>query len=48
MHANTCSATIPLLLDEVNRAGEISKNDLVVFAVVGSGWTWGAAVYRWH
>ena len=47
-YANTSGATIPLLLDEVNRRGEISDGDLIVFAAVGSGWTWGAALYRWH
>ena len=46
--ANTASATVPLLLDQVNRAGEIKSKDTVVFAAVGSGWTWGAAVYKWQ
>jgi 3-oxoacyl-[acyl-carrier-protein] synthase III len=45
--ANTSGATIPLLLDEVNKAGKLKRDDLVVFAAVGSGWTWGAIVYRW-
>lgn len=48
LYANTASATVPLLLDQVNKAGEIRPKDIVVFAAVGSGWTWGAAVYRWH
>ncbi len=47
-YANTSAATIPLLLDETARRNEIKPDDLVVFAAVGSGWTWGAAVYRWH
>ena len=46
-HANTASATVPLLLDQVNRRGEIKPNDKIVFAAVGSGWTWGAAIYQW-
>ena len=46
-YANTAGATIPLLLDEVNKKGEIKENDLIVFAAVGSGWTWGAALFRW-
>jgi len=46
-YANTSSATIPLLFDEVHRSGDIERGDLVVFAAVGSGWAWGAAVYRW-
>lgn len=48
LYANTASATIPLLLDEVVRRGEISNGDLIAFAAVGSGWTWGSALYRWH
>ena len=47
-YANTSSSTVPLLLDEVNKRQEIKNGDLVVFAAVGSGWTWGAALYRWH
>ena len=46
-YANTSGGTIPLLLDEVNRAGHLHAGDIVVFAAVGSGWTWGAAVHRW-
>jgi 3-oxoacyl-[acyl-carrier-protein] synthase III len=46
-YANTASATIPLLLDQVNRRGEVKTGNIVVFAAVGSGWTWGAAVYKW-
>jgi 3-oxoacyl-[acyl-carrier-protein] synthase-3 len=46
-HANTASATVPLLLDQVNRRGELHTGDTVIFAAVGSGWTWGAAVYKW-
>jgi 3-oxoacyl-[acyl-carrier-protein] synthase-3 len=46
-YANTSAATIPLLFDEVRRSGDLERGDLVVFAAVGSGWAWGAAVYRW-
>jgi 3-oxoacyl-[acyl-carrier-protein] synthase III len=45
-YANTSSATIPILLDETIRAGRISKNEKALFAAVGSGWTWGAALYN--
>lgn len=47
-YANTAGATIPLLLDEVNRAGKLLPKEEVVFAAVGSGWTWGAALYQWQ
>jgi 3-oxoacyl-[acyl-carrier-protein] synthase III len=46
-HANTAGATIPLLLDQVNRQGLLEPGKLVLFAAIGSGWTWGAALYRW-
>lgn len=46
-YANTSGATIPLLLDEVNRAGKIRKGDVVLFAAVGSGWTYGASIIKW-
>jgi 3-oxoacyl-[acyl-carrier-protein] synthase-3 len=46
-HANTAGATIPLLLDQVNHRGLIHKNDLLLFAAIGAGWTWGATLYRW-
>ncbi len=47
-YANTSGATIPILLDEVHRARKLKKDDIIIFAGVGSGWTWGAGVYRWH
>jgi 3-oxoacyl-[acyl-carrier-protein] synthase-3 len=46
-YANTSSGTIPILLDEVNRAKKIIKGDNVLFAAVGSGWTYGAAIIKW-
>ncbi|HYW47166.1 MAG TPA: beta-ketoacyl-ACP synthase 3 [Bryobacteraceae bacterium] len=46
-HANTAGATIPLLLDQVNRRGLINENDLLLFASIGAGWTWSASLYRW-
>lgn len=46
-YANTSSGTIPILLDEVNKAGKIKKGDNILFAAVGSGWTYGAAIIRW-
>lgn len=46
-YANTSGGTIPILLDEVNRAGKLKKGDIILFAAVGSGWTYGAAVIKW-
>jgi 3-oxoacyl-[acyl-carrier-protein] synthase III len=46
-YANTSGGTIPILLDEVNRAGKIKKGDILLFAAVGSGWTYGASLLKW-
>ncbi len=46
-YANTSGGTIPILLDETNRAGKLKKGDNILFAAVGSGWTFGAAIMRW-
>ncbi len=46
-YANTAGATVPLLLDQVNRRGLIHPGDLLLFAAIGAGWTWGATLYRW-
>jgi 3-oxoacyl-[acyl-carrier-protein] synthase III len=46
-YANTSGGTIPLLLDEVNRAGKLKPGNIILFAAVGSGWTWGASIMKW-
>lgn len=45
-YANTSGGTIPILLDEVNRSGLLTKGKNILFAAVGSGWTWGAGIYK--
>lgn len=44
---NTSSAAIPLLLDELNRAGELKEGDTLVLSGFGAGLTYGACVLRW-
>jgi 3-oxoacyl-[acyl-carrier-protein] synthase-3 len=46
-YANTSGATIPIILDETYRANKINPGDYVLFAAVGSGWTWGAGIMKW-
>lgn len=46
-YANTSGGTIPLLLDELNRSGKIKKGNIILFAAVGSGWTYGASIIKW-
>ncbi len=44
---NTSSASIPICLDECVQAGRIKKDDVVLLASFGGGFTWGGAVMRW-
>lgn len=46
-YANTSAGTIPILLDELNRAKKLKPNKIILFAAVGSGWTYGASLLRW-
>ena len=46
-YGNTSGGTIPILLDEVYKSGKIKKGSKILFAAVGSGWTWGAAILNW-
>ncbi len=44
---NTSGATIPLALDEANRAGRIKEGDLLLLDAFGGGFTWAATLLRW-
>lgn len=46
-HANTSAASIPLALDEANKAGKLKKGNLIVLEALGGGLTWGSIVLRW-
>ena len=46
-YANTSGGTIPILLDETNHNGGLKKGDTILFASVGSGWTYGASILKW-
>ena len=46
-YGNTSSASIPITLDEVVRAGRLKPGDNVGFVAFGGGATWGASVSRW-
>jgi len=47
-YGNMSSASIPVALDEANKAGKIKNNDIVLFVGFGGGLTWGAALVKWH
>jgi 3-oxoacyl-[acyl-carrier-protein] synthase-3 len=44
---NMSSATIPVLLDELNRGGKINEGDRLVLSGFGAGLTYGASVIVW-
>ncbi|MBE6610932.1 MAG: ketoacyl-ACP synthase III [Ruminococcaceae bacterium] len=46
-YGNTSSASVPILLDELNRAGKLSRGDKLAIAGFGSGLTYGVAIIEW-
>jgi 3-oxoacyl-[acyl-carrier-protein] synthase III len=46
-YGNTSGASIPIALDEANRAGRIKEGDYLMFDAFGGGFTWGAVLLRW-
>ncbi|MGN0158857.1 MAG: beta-ketoacyl-ACP synthase III [Brotaphodocola sp.] len=46
-YGNTSGASIPLLLDELNREGRLQHGDKIVLAGFGAGLTWGAVLLEW-
>ena len=46
-YGNTSSASIPILLDELNRAGKLQKGQKIILAGFGAGLTWGASILKW-
>lgn len=46
-YGNTSAASVPILLDEMNREGKLKRGDTLVMAGFGAGLTWGAALLKW-
>jgi len=46
-YGNTSTASIPLLVDELYRAGSLEAGNVIVTVGFGAGLTWGASVVRW-
>lgn len=46
-YGNTSSASIPILLDELNRKNLLHRGDKLVLAGFGAGLTWGACIVEW-
>lgn len=46
-YGNTSSASIPLALDEANRAGRIKPGDNILMVAFGGGLIWGSVLVKW-
>lgn len=44
---NTSAASVPLLLDELNRSGKLKTGQTIALCAFGAGMTTGACVLRW-
>lgn len=47
-YANTSAATVPILLDEMNREGSLHKGQKIMLAGFGAGLTWAACLFEWN
>ncbi len=46
-YGNTSSASIPMALDELNRAGKLERGDNILFTAFGGGLASAASIIRW-
>ncbi|MGB8930642.1 MAG: beta-ketoacyl-ACP synthase III [Anaeromyxobacteraceae bacterium] len=46
-YGNTSAASVPMTLDEANRAGWFKPGDVILTMAIGGGMAWGAGVLRW-
>lgn len=46
-YGNTSSASLPMTLDEANRAGRLQPGERIAMMAIGAGMAWGSAVVRW-
>lgn len=46
-YGNTTGASIPIALAEAQQEGKIKKDDIIILAAFGSGFTWASAAIRW-
>ena len=46
-YGNTSSASLPILLDEVKRAGKLKEGDTLAFSAFGAGLVSGAMIMKW-
>lgn len=46
-YGNTSSASLPMTLDEANRAGRLEPGQVLVLMAIGAGMSWGSGIVRW-
>lgn len=46
-YGNTSAASIPILLDELNRNNRLVRDELIVMSGFGAGLSWGSIVLNW-
>ena len=46
-YGNTTAGTIPIALDEAVETNQLEKNDFLLLAAFGGGFTWGSMLIRW-
>lgn len=46
-YANTSAATVPILLDEMNRRGMFRRGQKIILSGFGAGLTWAACLFEW-
>lgn len=44
---NISAASVPILLDEMNRQGMLQRGDKIILSGFGAGLTWGTALLEW-
>lgn len=47
-YGNTSAGSIPILLDEENNKNKFKKNDIIVIAGFGAGFTWSVNIIKWN
>ena len=46
-YGNVSAASVPILLDELNRSGKIEKGQLLMLSAFGAGLSWGSSLIEW-
>ncbi len=45
-YGNTVAASVPLVFDEIRKAGRVKEGDRVMFLAFGAGLTWGSSLWQ--